>query len=456
MSPQQAAYAQKRRSTRIEQAVPIVVQGVGALREPYQDQVSTISISCHGCSYQSRHEVIQGETVYLDVKLPTDGLAGCSSRARVKWAQKVPGKDRAFQIAVELEIAGNIWGVDAAPADWFPLRLPEPNGAAAPARELKVVPRKEQQSIQAQDAALNRTDRAAAPGAAASPALPAGNPLAQLMVGLGEQIQTMAAEAAATALVQEKSRLLEEVRVQLREEAVNTIRSAVSASRDEIIRQATKQLAEEQEAAVRNRHALWRRQIEQDMESVRQHLLAQGNEATERLESLVAATIERVQGKMDATRSDAVERFVSRIREQVSPMLETAKDSLRKLEGAESALKNESQTIFAELENQLSVSTNLALSKAQEDLEKETAATIAKSNETLQKLFQSFENAARGNLNALLVSAGNQMTQHLQDRSAEISREFTTGLENHTRGYLETVGKSIAEIALKAPVPPSK
>lgn len=454
MSPQQVAYSQKRRSTRIEQAIPIVVQGVGALREPYQDQVSTISVSCHGCSYQSKHEVIQGETVYLDVKMSNNGSAGCSSRARVKWAQKVPGKDRAFQIAVELEIAGNIWGVATPPTDWFPLRLPEPNEPTSLARELKVVPRKEQQLIQAPDASLSRTDRAAI--AAGSPVLSANNPLAQLMVGLGEQIQTMAAESAATALLQEKSRLLEEFRIQLREEAVNAIQSSIMASRDEIIRQATKELAEAQEAATRNRHALWRKQIEQDMESVRQHLLAQSNEATQRLESLVATTIERVQGKMDATRSEAVERFVSRIREQVSPMLDAAKDSLQKLEGAESSLKRDSQTIFAELENQLAASTNLALSKAHDDLEKDTAATVAKSNDALQKLFQSFENAARGNLNALLVSAGNQMAQHLQDRSAEISREFTVGLEDHTRSYLESVGKSIADIAQRVSVPSSK
>ena len=39
------------------------------------------------------------------------GSAGCSSKARVKWAQKLGGKERCFQIAVELETAGNVWGV---------------------------------------------------------------------------------------------------------------------------------------------------------------------------------------------------------------------------------------------------------------------------------------------------------------------------------------------------------
>src|ERR1700745_2776722 len=89
VSSHQFAYPQKRRSTRIDQAVPLVVQGVGAMREPYQEQVSTLSISCHGCTYQSKHEVIQGETVFLDVLAPTEGSSVCSSKGRVKWAQKM-------------------------------------------------------------------------------------------------------------------------------------------------------------------------------------------------------------------------------------------------------------------------------------------------------------------------------------------------------------------------------
>ena len=53
------SYSQKRRSTRLDKAVPVAVQGVGAYREPYQDQVSTLSISCHGCTYNSKYEVIR-------------------------------------------------------------------------------------------------------------------------------------------------------------------------------------------------------------------------------------------------------------------------------------------------------------------------------------------------------------------------------------------------------------
>ena len=146
MSSHQLAYAQKRRSTRVDQSIPLLVQGVGALREPYQEQVSTTSVSAHGCSYLSRHEVIQGETVYIDLP-KSNGSSKTSSRARVKWVQKTNAKDRSYQIAVELEVAGNIWGLPSPPEDWIQLQAPQPVDAAPPARELKVVPRKESQAI---------------------------------------------------------------------------------------------------------------------------------------------------------------------------------------------------------------------------------------------------------------------------------------------------------------------
>src|SRR5258708_3806326 len=158
VSSHQVAQAQKRRSTRLDHAVPVAVQGVGAYREPYQDQVSTLSISCHGCTYNSKYEVIQGEIVYLDVRSTNDGSAHGSSRARVKWVQNLGGKV-GFQVAVELEVAGNIWGIASPPEDWFPVRALATNEAAATERELRVVARTKQQNSSALQA---QTEQASA------------------------------------------------------------------------------------------------------------------------------------------------------------------------------------------------------------------------------------------------------------------------------------------------------
>ena len=442
MSSHLVAQAQKRRSTRIEQAVPLIVQGVGAMREPYQEQVSTIAISCHGCTYQSKHEVIQGETVYLDIKPPSNGSTGYSGRARVKWAQKAPAKERAFQIAVELEVFGNVWGVAAPPADWFPPRIPEAADAATAARELKLVNRKESQAIAASEVTPDRMARVEKKEAAASP-IPS---IDKLMAGFGEHIQTMASNAASAALVMEKDRLIEEVRGQLQNEAAKAIQTVIAASKDVISRQALKEFNEAHEASARQSYAQWVKKIEQDMENARQHLLVQMNEVNKRSEAMAAAVVERVQKNMETSRTEAVERFVTRLRDQVAPMIAETKESIQKLEATEAAFKRDSEAIYKSLENQLAFTADTCLSKTVEEIEKSAAANAAKTDEAVSKLYQNFESAARRNVEALLSTAGAQMNRILQERAAEVSRQFSDGIEGYTRDYLQTIGNSIAEI----------
>ena len=212
-----------------------------------------------------------------------------------------------------------------------------------------------------------------------------------------------------------------------------------------------KELSDAHEAGARNNYAQWMKKMEQDMESARQHMLNQVKEVSRRLDGLAASAIERVQRNMETTRSEAVDRFVSRLRDQVAPMLVEAKESLQKLETSQAAFKKESEAIYTGLENQLEFSANESLAKAQEELEKNTAAIAAKTNETLSKLYQNFEKAAQDNVESLLASVGSQMTRILQERATEVSREFSTGLEGYTRSYLESIGKSIAEIPQNMP-----
>ena len=447
MSSHQLASAQKRRSTRIDQAIPLLVQGVGAMREPYQEQVSTLSISCHGCTYLSKHEVIQGETVYLDVKAPTAGSTGCSSRARVKWVQKAGAKDRIFQIAVELEIAGNIWGIPSTPEDWFAPRVAEANEPAVPGRDLKVVVRTEQQAV---TAPVRTTDNIARPEGYSTPVSPS-QPLAQLMVGFGEQIQFMAKEAAASALVKEKDRLLEEVRSQVRGEIIKATQAAIAASKEIIVSQAMKEFSQAHEAAGRNNYTQWIKKIEEDMASARQHVLAQRKEVSQVMETLVTTTIERAQHHMEVTRSEAVDRFVARLREQVGPIITEAKDSLQKLEVSATAFKKESAEIYAGFGSQLALSANTSLAKTQEELGKNAASVTSKANETLLRLYRDFEKKAQKNAETLLASVESQMNKVVQEKAMEVTREFSNGLEDHARSYLESLSKSIAEIPRKLP-----
>jgi hypothetical protein len=117
----------KRRSSRIVQAVPLSVTGVDALGRPFVEHTSTLVVSCHGCRYPSKHYVLKNMWVTLEVPRPEVDSSPRHVRGRVSWVQRPVGVRELFQVGVELEIPGNLWGVAFSPPDWIPFpNLPSP------------------------------------------------------------------------------------------------------------------------------------------------------------------------------------------------------------------------------------------------------------------------------------------------------------------------------------------
>ena len=113
------AELRKRRSTRIVQAVPLTVAGVDALGRQFTEHTSTLIINCHGCRYQSKHYVLKNMWVTLEVPHPETGQPPRTVRGRVAWIQRPRTVRQLFQVALELELPGNAWGIAFPPDDWF-------------------------------------------------------------------------------------------------------------------------------------------------------------------------------------------------------------------------------------------------------------------------------------------------------------------------------------------------
>src|SRR5437762_7033647 len=116
----QTVELRKRRSTRIVQAVPLVVTGVDALGRPFVERSSSLILNCHGCRYQSKHYVLKNMWVKLEIPHPETGQPPRSVRGRVAWIQRPRTVRHLFQVALELEVSGNVWGIAFPPEDWFP------------------------------------------------------------------------------------------------------------------------------------------------------------------------------------------------------------------------------------------------------------------------------------------------------------------------------------------------
>jgi hypothetical protein len=123
----------KRRSTRVVQAVPLTVTGVDALGRPFAERTSSLVLNCHGCRYQSKHYVLKNMWITLEVPSAEADRPPRSVRGRVAWIQRPRTVRQLFQVALELEHSGNVWGIQFPPEDWFPAAEPEKAMAAAAA-----------------------------------------------------------------------------------------------------------------------------------------------------------------------------------------------------------------------------------------------------------------------------------------------------------------------------------
>src|SRR5271169_1387617 len=90
----------KRRTTRIVQAVPLVVTGVDALGRPFVERTSSLISNCHGCRYQSKHYVLKNMWVTLEIPHSEAGHPARTVRGRVTWIQRPRTVRALFQVGV--------------------------------------------------------------------------------------------------------------------------------------------------------------------------------------------------------------------------------------------------------------------------------------------------------------------------------------------------------------------
>ena len=97
----------------------MAVTGVDAIGRPFTEHTSTLIINCHGCRYQSKHYVLKNMWVKLEIPHPDSGQPPRVVRGRVAWIQRPRTVRQLFQVALELETPGNVWGIAFPPEDWF-------------------------------------------------------------------------------------------------------------------------------------------------------------------------------------------------------------------------------------------------------------------------------------------------------------------------------------------------
>jgi flagellar biosynthesis/type III secretory pathway protein FliH len=327
-APHTSSDLRKRRSTRIVQAVPVAVTGVDAIGRPFTEHTSTLIINCHGCRYQSKHYVLKNMWVKLEIPHPDSGQAPRVVRGRVAWIQRPRTVRQLFQVALELETPGNVWGIASPPEDWFafPDREAQQHnlaGALDPqANEIEQeVPGQNEYENQA--AHVNDNLRAfPSPASATDASLQLARQLARLVAEAKHQIEAAAREAAGQAVAQEVSQFIEKIQQETDKHAQAAGAAAAESARRELTNWLTPHLEQTKGELTSQLEREGRAQREQHVEQLKNsgdilvNLFKEAKEVATRLKSQAAEVEARLQAEAETV--GRAQQEAAQLREETS------------------------------------------------------------------------------------------------------------------------------------------
>jgi hypothetical protein len=327
-APHTSSDLRKRRSTRIVQAVPVAVTGVDAIGRPFTEHTSTLIINCHGCRYQSKHYVLKNMWVKLEIPHPDSGQAPRVVRGRVAWIQRPRTVRQLFQVALELETPGNVWGIASPPEDWFafPDREAQQHnlaGALDPqANEIEQeVPGQNEYENQA--AHVNDNLRAfPSPASATDASLQLARQLARLVAEAKHQIEAAAREAAGQAVAQEVSQFIEKIQQETDKHAQAAGAAAAESTRRELTNWLTPHLEQTKGELTSQLEREGRAQREQHVEQLKSsgdilvNLFKEAEEVATRLKSQAAEVEARLQAEAETV--GRAQQEAAQLREETS------------------------------------------------------------------------------------------------------------------------------------------
>ncbi len=435
-----------RRSTRVNRAIPVVIAGVDSFRGPYQEEVSTIAVSCHGCRYESKYEVLPEASVILQLNPKIPNSKPISTRGRVRWTKR-PESGGLFQTAIELEQPGNIWGIDAPPSDWLPFVAQRSvDSDTTKAKQVAVLrPTSGPETHPgAPKATTSRPAESNSP--ATSTTRPAAQQIGQLMGGFQQQMEKMLSEVADAAVREKAAALLSDVRTQLRAEAQH------------ILAETNSMQAERWGESARALHGQWSKKIEGELHQALTRMEMRHRELEELSERLTAKAHDRLEAFIEGSRKDAVDKIVVRLKEQSAPVIEGARKAASDLTKQEQELAKlcerfveksaeQMEETCTRLDRQFEMILRERLDSAREELDRAAAGLAKQAVGGIRSLSQQEQEAAQARLQQALEGVAQSVLVDLKEKAAAISQQFGGELSHYSRSHLEFVSGAIGELA---------
>jgi hypothetical protein len=362
--------ASRRRSTRVAQALPIIVQGEDSNGRPFKEHTFTVSINCFGCRFQSKHNLTKDSRVTLQIPHRVPGKPARVSRGRITWVTPPRSTHERYQIGVELESTGNIWGMAFPPDDWFAYSEPAPAGSSKsdPSATQKI-------SLEAMDRAVRAVQQSAATG----PMLVASD------LKASHSMQPAAESSAPQRPFSDASERL----ANLEESAAKRINSLVDAGCARLDQQSAALAATLRESLARSSA-----DAENSIGAVCTHLDADIIQARALLADVKSAAevLQETSNKFDALRRTATEELKwheKRIENQVQMTMEkTAEEAVR-------VLSEKASEVIARFSEQLESFSHTFVEHTRSQLEESSRSTAIQSREAIQQMVESAAGSLR-------------------------------------------------------------
>ena len=437
----------KRRSTRIVQAVPLMVTGVDALGRPFTERTSTLIINCHGCRYQSKHYVLKNMWVSLEVPHAEAGQPPRAVRGRVAWIQRPRTVRQLFQVALELEVPGNAWGIAFPPEDWF--AFPEAGALLTPGQakpepgEASGAPGEMEFSLPLNEGEAGGPDNLRvmpAPGSTTDASLQLARQVTRLLVDAKQQILASAREAASHAVSAESRASFDQweqkfaaARAEVANEATRAI-ERIQRETDERTKSANSAAAE----ALRNELPRWLApQLEQLTRELTTRLSQEGAaQRDEHAQQLAGAseTLRSLVGQADDTATrlkTQTEENEKRALAQREAAVISAEEETRQREASAAAQREALKASTQEAREQLEGALETARTNWQSHLNTELEAAHGRWQGMLESSFNTVQTQAV----AALADHSNRLASQIQEEGTK-----------HSASLKETAANSSAEI----------
>jgi hypothetical protein len=251
---------------------------------------------------------------------------------------------------------------------------------------------------------------------------------------------------------------LNDVHAKLRQEAKSILAEATASQATPWIEQALKQMKLAGQDTAQKLHTQWMKKIESDLGQAFQQIEVRQREVEELSRTLASNALQKVESVLETSRKDGIDRIVSRLKEQITPIVDdtrkAAADLSKRNEALEKLIEQSVEKTSARLEEacskfdkQFEMMLRVRIDAAREEIERAGIAATDLALNHLRISSQQQQAEAQKHLREELTRVSESALRDVGEKAAETSQQFAGEMKKQSRSHLEFVSGAISELA---------